>query len=52
MRVPKPYFLENPEWYQFDEKNCRYVLTDKATDKAKESYAEYYSKIESNIVEE
>lgn len=52
MRVSEPYFLKNPEWYRFDEKNCRYVLTEKATDEARKSYNEYYSQIEeSNIAE-
>ncbi len=53
MRVPEPYFLENPEWYKFDEENFRYILTEKATDEARKSYEEFYSQIEeSNIVDE
>lgn len=37
-----PYFMENKEWYYYDADLRKYVLTDKATDKAKESYAEFY----------
>jgi uncharacterized FlaG/YvyC family protein len=51
MTLPEPLFLTNPEWYKFDEVNFRYVLTEKATDEAKKSYEEYYSKLESNITE-
>lgn len=39
-----PYFLENEEWYYHDKKKNRYVLTDKAPEKAKQSYNEYYGK--------
>ena len=34
-------FLDNQEWYYFDEKEEIYKLTDEATDEAKESYKEY-----------
>lgn len=39
----RPYFLKNKEWYYFDEKNHCYVLTDKATEKARKSFKDYYS---------
>ena len=42
--MPVPYFMNNKEWYYYDEKEEIYKLTDKATDKAKESYYEYYRK--------
>ena len=42
MRSGKPYFMENEEWYYFDEKDFKYKLTDKATKKAIESYNEWY----------
>ena len=35
-------FLNNPEWYYFDENAWKYVLTDKATEAAKESYKDFY----------
>lgn len=39
----KPYFMENKEWYYFDEKEWRYKLTDKAPEDAIESYNEFYT---------
>lgn len=39
-------FLDNPEWYYFDEKEEIYKLTNKATGEAKESYKEYEQKLE------
>lgn len=39
----RPYFLENKEWYHFDEKNHCYVLNDKAPEKAKKSFEDFYS---------
>lgn len=42
MDQPEPYFMKNPEWYYHDEEQWKYVLTDKATDKARESYEEFY----------
>lgn len=41
-----PYFMENEEWYYFDAKLKKYVLTDKATKKAKESYKQFYDYLE------
>lgn len=38
----EPYFMSNSEWYYFDSEKWRYVLTDKAPEKARESYAEFY----------
>lgn len=40
--MPKPYFMENKEWYYFDEEKFCYKLTDKAPKKAIESYKEFY----------
>lgn len=37
-----PYFMQNKEWYYFDEENFCYKLTDKAPPKAIESYKEFY----------
>lgn len=44
--IEKPYFLENEEWYYFDEKKFCYKLTDKATEKAKQSYQDFYEELE------
>lgn len=40
--VDMPYFMENAEWYEFDLDKGIYVLTEEATEKAKESYKEFY----------
>ena len=40
--VEKPYFLINKDWYKYDDKNKKYILTCKAPQKAKESYNEFY----------
>ena len=39
-------FLQNKEWYYFDEKEWKYKLTDKAPQKAIENYKEFYNLIE------
>ena len=36
-----PYFMENEEWYTYDEKTNTYHATVKATKKARESIEEY-----------
>ena len=41
--IEMPYFMEKEEWYYYDEEEEIYKLTDKATEKAKQSYIEYYS---------
>lgn len=38
----KPYFMENEEWYYYDEQEEIFKLTDKAPEKAKESYRQFY----------
>ena len=42
----EPYFLQNPEWYYFDEDEWKYKLTEKATEEAKKSYKEFYDREE------
>lgn len=44
--VDMPYFMENEEWYEYDYSKRKYVLTDKAPQKAKESYKEFYKELE------
>ena len=39
----KPYFMENEEWYYFDEEEWCFKLTDKAPKEAVESYIDFYS---------
>ena len=36
-----PYFMTNEDWYEFDFEKRIFVLTEKAPEKAKESYEEY-----------
>ena len=40
--VEKPYFLTNKKWFKYDKKSKKYILTDKAPEKAQESYEEFY----------
>lgn len=40
----EPYFMKNSEWYYFDEEEWCYKLTDKAPEKARKSYEEFYRK--------
>ena len=40
-----PYFITNEEWYYFDYQKRKFVLTDKAPKKARESYDEYYKEV-------
>lgn len=43
--IDMPYFMTNEEWYYFDYKNRKYMLTDEAPDKAKRSYKNYYKEL-------
>lgn len=38
----KPYFLTNKEWYYYDQETGRYKLTEKAPQKAIDSYNQFY----------
>lgn len=40
-----PYFMEDESWYYFDLKKRKYVLTDEAPEKARQSYVEYYEEM-------
>lgn len=47
-----PYFLTNKEWFYIDENKYTYILTDKATKKAKESYETYFAELnEDNMLD-
>lgn len=50
MTLDKPYFMTNKEWFYHDEEEWRYKLTDKAPQKAQESYKEFYKADESTVV--
>ena len=45
MTIEKPFFMTNKEWFYFDEDEMKYVLTEKANEKAKKSYKEFYSSV-------
>lgn len=42
LSIEKPYFMNNEEWYYYDEKKFKYVLTNKASQEAIDSYNKYY----------
>lgn len=42
MTKERPYFLNNKDWFYFDEKEWKYKLTNKATNEAKDSYKRFY----------
>lgn len=42
MTTSKPYFMNNDDWYYYDYEEKKYKLTDKAPQKAIESYNEFY----------
>lgn len=45
MTLDEPYFMTNESWYYFDYKQKKYILTDKAPEKARQSYREFYREI-------
>ena len=40
--IDTKHFNSNKDWYKYDDKNKKYILTSKAPQKAKESYNEFY----------
>ena len=51
MTIEKPCFMSNKEWFYFDEDKIQYFLTEKATEKARKSYEEFYSSVFGGKVE-
>lgn len=47
--IGAPYFITNEDWYYYDEEEEMYKLTDKATEKAKQSYYEFYSEDDTDL---
>lgn len=41
MTLDFPYFMTNKKWFYFDQEKRQYILTDNATEKAKESYKDF-----------
>lgn len=44
--VARPFFMTNDDWFEYDEKKGRFVLTAKATEKAIESYKQFYKQLQ------
>lgn len=40
-----PYFMENEEWYFYDSQERKFILTENAPQKAKESYEKFYEEL-------
>ena len=38
----EPFFMSNEDWYVYDEEAGCYLLTEKAPEKAKRSYIDFY----------
>lgn len=51
MTLSKPYFMENDEWYFWDEIEFEYKLTDKAPKEAVDSYKKFYEELEHSCVD-
>lgn len=43
--IDMPYFMTNEEWFFLDAEKRKYVLTEKAPEKAKNSYEQYYKEL-------
>lgn len=48
--VDMPYFFENEDWFYYDEKEEIYKLTDKAPQKAIDSYNEFYNENDMEVL--
>lgn len=44
--MERPYFLSDPSWYEYDEDEGIYRLTDKAPEEARKSYDEFYETLD------
>ena len=51
MTIEKPFLMTNNDWFYIDEDKMQYFLTEKATEKAKKSYEEFYSSVFGGKVE-
>lgn len=49
LKADIPYFLTNKDWYYYDMDTGRYKLTNKAPQKAIDSYNKYYNLLENDI---
>ena len=44
-----PYFMENKEWYTYDDESEKFVLTENAPVEAVESYKQYLKDYEKSV---
>lgn len=49
--IARPMFLDNPDWYKYDETQGKYVLTENATEEARESYDSFYKALSHKFIE-
>ena len=47
--VDRPYFMSNKDWYEFDFKTRRFILSEKAPKEAEKSLNEYYKNVTERI---
>lgn len=52
MFVDEPYFMTNPDWFAFDIKSKRYVLTEYAPKEARASYKQFYEDLDSMVTDD
>lgn len=50
IKVEKPYFMKNKDWYYYDDEKRTYVIKTSAPEKAKESYRKFYQSINTDPV--
>lgn len=50
MKATMPYFMQNKDWYYFDEADFCYKLTKNATPEAVQAYNEFYK--DKNYIDE
>lgn len=43
--LKEPYFMQNQEWWYYDYNELKYKLTDKAPQKAIDSYNKFYKEL-------
>ena len=47
--LDQPLFMENDDWYYFDFKHRKYVLTDSAPQEAIDSYQQYCDEVSRQV---
>lgn len=52
MTLDEPYFMTNKDWFYFDDAEWCYKLTDKAPEKARESYNQFYDELNGMVIKD